>query len=552
MNRFCNPFIRAVALAALCGPFSLCGQSAEKPASNQPAPAATFSVLHGVVRDPHNQAISGARVILQDQTQTLIAITDAAGAYRFSAVHPGRCALHAESSGAKSVAVEFLLKQNEDKDIDLVLPPEKTADHPPATVPEFYDEPHFTVAGVTDTTTMGGHGSSVTIIRNTESMVKAAASLRDSSSGKSLSSANTTQSEESLRRAVQQHPESFEANHQLGKWLVDQDRPGEAIAYLTRASVANPRDYQNHYELAFAYCEAADYGNAKTQVESLLEAEVNPQQNADAHHLLGQIDEKTGNSLAAVREFQFAAELNPTEPNLFDWGSELLLHRATEPAIEVFTRGNALFPISVRMLTALGAAWYALGSTEKAAQSLSKASDLNPEDLSPYLFMGKVQATEAVPSPAIAQRLQRFATLQPQNALADYYYAVSLWKARTSATDDNALAQIESLLMKSTELDPKLGEAFLHLGMVYAEEKETEKAISAYEQAIATTPDLAEAHYRLAQAYRQAGEPSKARAELQVYEKISKEKMAETENQLRQIQQFVYQLQQPKPEEGVR
>ena len=60
--------------------------------------------------------------------------------------------------------------------------------------------------------------------------------------------------------------------------------------------------------------------------------------------------------LAAVREYQRAVELDANEPNLFDWGAELLVHRAVEPAIEVFTKGNRLYPQSSRMLLGLAAA----------------------------------------------------------------------------------------------------------------------------------------------------------------------------------------------------
>jgi tetratricopeptide (TPR) repeat protein len=415
-----------------------------------------------------------------------------------------------------------------------------------ATQPQFYDEPHFTVAGVTDTTTMGGHGSSPIIIRNTESLVRATAALTEESGSKPPSASNTARTEASLRQAVQQRPDSFEANSQLGKWLVDEERPAEGIAYLERAAGINPNDFENLYELALAYFKMANYASAKTEAGPLLNIAADNKEKGRAHHLLGQIDEKLGDPLEAVREFQRAAESNPTEPNLFDWGSELLLHRAAEPAIEVFTKGNRLFPQSVRMLTALGAAWYVQGTHEKAAQRLCQASDLNPEDPNPYLFMGKMQATEAMPAEAIAPRLERFAKLQPENALANYYYAVSLWKARKFVADAATLAQIESLLTRSVQLDPRQGEADLQLGIVYAEQKQTAKAISAYDRAITATPDLAEAHYRLAQAYRLTEQPAKAQAELQLYEKISKANADETETQRRQTQQFVYQLQQTK------
>ncbi len=42
--------------------------------------------------------------------------------------------------------------------------------------PEFFDEPAFTVAGVTDTTNLGGHGSN-TIVRSKESLAREAAAL---------------------------------------------------------------------------------------------------------------------------------------------------------------------------------------------------------------------------------------------------------------------------------------------------------------------------------------------------------------------------------------
>lgn len=415
-----------------------------------------------------------------------------------------------------------------------------------ASQPQFYDEPHFTVAGVTDTTTMGGHGSSPAVIRNTESVVKAAASLPGESTGKPSSITDTARTDASLRQAVGQHPGSFDANSQLGKWLVSEERPAEGIPFLERASGINPNDFQNLYSLALAYFKMANYTYSKTQAASLLNAAAGDKEKAQAHHLLGKIDEKLGDSLEAVHEFQHAAELDPSEPNLFDWGSELLSHRAVEPAVEVFTKGNRLFPHSVRMLTALGASLYVLGSPEKAAQRLAEASALNPDDPNPYLFMGKMQTTEAIPPQEIAPGLSRFARLQPENALANYYYAVSLWKSRNPATEGNALAQIESLLKKTVQLDPRLGEADLQLGIVYAEEKETAKAISAYQEAIKANPSMEDAHYRLAQAYRQAGEPAKAQAELQLYEKISKENTAATETERRQTQQFVYQLQQTK------
>jgi tetratricopeptide (TPR) repeat protein len=237
--------------------------------------------------------------------------------------------------------------------------------------------------------------------------------------------------------------------------------------------------------------------------------------------------------------------LNPSEAYLFDWGAELLLHHAAEPAVEVFTKANRLFPRSAHILTGLGTSWYALGSYENAVQRLCEASDLNPGDSNPYLFLGRVQAVESTPSGAITERLQRFARLQPENAMANYYYAVSVWKGRKSPADADNFAQVKALLEKAIHLDPAFGPAYLQLGILYSERKDLSNAVAAYQNAIRATPDMEEAHYRLAQTYRQAGETSKAQAELQRYEQISKEKAAEIEGQRHEVQQFVYELREP-------
>jgi tetratricopeptide (TPR) repeat protein len=194
------------------------------------------------------------------------------------------------------------------------------------------------------------------------------------------------------------------------------------------------------------------------------------------------------------------------------------------------------------MLVGLGVSWYARGSYEPAVQRLCEASDLNPDDSGPYLFLGKIQNVEKMQSDALVERLRRFVTLQPENAMATYYYAVSLWEGRKNPEDNETLAQVESLLEKAVHLDPKLGPAYLQLGILYSERNDFPEAILSYQRAIEVNPSLEEAHYRLAQAYRQTGQKLKAQEELQVYGQISKQKAADAERERHEIQQFVYTL----------
>ena len=80
------------------------------------------------------------------------------------------------------------------------------------------------------------------------------------------------------------------------------------------------------------------------------------------------------------------------------------------------------------MLVGLGAALYADGSYDEAAGQLCRASDLKPEDATPYLFLGKMEVTSPTSFPCGEQKLARFAQNQPGNALANYYFAMAVLK----------------------------------------------------------------------------------------------------------------------------
>ena len=505
--------------------------------------------MQGIVRDSGGHPVGDAKVSLKTKgAETLTIITDPGGAYRFSEMRRGDYLLRVEKVGFANVTVDpFSLAQSESKTLNLTLVSEKSSERKKDSEerPAFFDEPHFTVAGVTDTTNLGGHGSD-TIVRNREALAKATASLTPPASANARPESGNAAVEKQLRVAVEQQPEDFVANFQLGKLLVDRGKADEALVYLERASQLKPNDYDDGYELALARADTGDYQQARADILAVLNSlDKTGQKRAEPHHLLAEVCEKLNRPLDAVREYQRAAELNPSEAYLFDWGAELLLHHAAEPAVEVFTKGNRLFPHSSRILAGLGASWYALGSYENAVQRLCEASDLNPGDSNPYLFLGRVQAVESTPSAAITERLQRFARLQPENAMANYYYAVSVWKGRKSPADADNFAQVKPLLEKAIHLDPAFGPAYLQLGILYSERSDLANSVAAYQNAIKATPDMEEAHYRLAQAYRQGGETSKAQAELQRYEQISKEKAAKIEGQRHEVQQFVYELRAP-------
>lgn len=492
--------------------------------------------LSGTVRDGRGSPTAGATVHLQakdkgpDEGST--SQTDSKGQYHFDGLHEGVYLLFTSMPGYDDSKIPpVFIGPNESKTVDLALGAPK---NPGASQPQFYDQPQFTVAGVTDTTSLGGHGSDV-VVRTRENIAKETGALSEPALNSRVSDPAL---EQDLRDNASRNPSNFDANHRLGQLLLKEGKASEAIPVLDRAAQLKPEDYDNSYDLALANANAGNYAQARDRAKALLARH----DKAELHHLLGNAEEKLSDPLEAVRQYQFAAELDPSETYLFDWGSELLLHHAPEPAIEVFTKGNHLFPHSVRMLIGLGAASFARGSDEEAVTRLCQASDLAPDDPAPYLFLGKLLRAEPTSSPKIVGTLRRFVTLQPGRAEANYYYAVALWKLPPMPPEQSRLRQIESFLRSALRLDPKLAAAELQLGILYSEEGKHREAISAYQGAISANPELGESHYRVAQEYRQIGETDKAKEELGLYSQCEKRSTENVQRERHEIPQFVYTL----------
>jgi tetratricopeptide (TPR) repeat protein len=261
---------------------------------------------------------------------------------------------------------------------------------------------------------------------------------------------------------------------------------------------------------------------------------------AELHNLLGEIEEKDGNFVAAANEFETAAQMDPSESNLFDWASELLLHRTLDPAIEVFHRAAERYPSSPRVAIGLGMALYSRGNYDEAVQSLLRAADLNPSDTRCYIFLSKAYDSSPGQAAEVIKRFRRFADLQPRNPHAPYYYAMSLWKGRRAQDAGLDVNQIESLLKQSIALDPNFAEAHLQLGNLYSDQNKYADSVPEYVKALEQDPDLADAHYRLGQAYVHTSQKDRAQDQLQVYQQLRAQHLAELDKQRAEIRQFVY------------
>ena len=342
--------------------------------------------------------------------------------------------------------------------------------------------------------------------------------------------------EEQFKKALELEPDNYDANHNLGELYVRGGKIGAATPYLEQAQRIKPDSSGNGYDLALAYITTSRLADARQLLQDLLKQS----NSAELHNLLGEVEENDGRFVAAANEYELAAHLDPSESNLFDWGSELLLHRTLDPAIQVFRSAAERYPNSPRMAIGLGIAYYSRGNYDDAVKSLLKAADLSPNDPRAYPFLSRAYDSSPNQADEVIARFRRFAEQQPGNGRAQFYYAMSLWKGKRAQDPNLDLTQIAALLKQSIALDPSLAEAHLQLGNLYSEQGKYADSIREYQRALGLNSDLADAHYRLGQAYVHTGDKGRAQEQLQAYQKIREQHLADIEKQRAEVRQFVY------------
>ncbi len=477
----------------------------------------------GIVAGPSAAPIPGAKVTLVAVDGSRQSVTaDQRGHYSFPSVDPATYTLCAEAAGYQTITrTDVRVMNGLATTVDLRLPStvaQEPKQGPPAPPPpSYYEDMQLKPSAVTSASDAAGYSSQA---QSPQRLLREGPSLAPSAprTGESANPVGAAE-ERRLLEVLRANPDSFEANHQLGEYYLSINNAKEGIPYLEKAQELQPGSNSTTYDLALAYFQTQRF--AKTQ--GLLRDLIRREDSAELHNLLGRVEEALGNPALAVKEFQLAAKMEPSEKNIFDWGNELLLHDRIEPATEVLKRGVALYPNSLPMYVGLGIALYSANSYDAAIEALCRASDLDPSDPRPYIFLGKMYAVPIAHADEVAKRMNRFMETNPHNALAFFYGALSVWKGSRSGEQGPDAARVEALFRKSITLDPRLADAHLQLGILYYDQHRDQEAIQELQAATRLNSRSPDAHYRLAQAYLRTGEKKRAEEEVKLYEKLHRE-----------------------------
>ena len=321
-----------------------------------------------------------------------------------------------------------------------------------------------------------------------------------------------TTAEQALREQVRIHPDSFQDAHALGEYYAHRSDLKQAVPWLRRAYALDPTSYDNGYDLALALLQIKLIPEARRVVHEMLARK----ETSELHNLLGAIEDADGKIIDGVRQYEAAARMDPSEKNVFDLGSDLLNHQGFGQAIAIFEFGIAHYPNSSKMRVGLGIAYYSSGRYKDAVDTLCKAADLDPSDVRALGFLGKMIDVSPELTDELAKRLARFVQMYPNNAAANYYYALSVRSQIMPGTGVKEAGEVEARLRKAVTLDPGMAEAHYQLGLLYQNEKQADKAIREFETVIRLRPAFKAAHYHLARLYDAEGKQKLAGKEFQI------------------------------------
>jgi tetratricopeptide (TPR) repeat protein len=325
----------------------------------------------------------------------------------------------------------------------------------------------------------------------------------------SLPAKDNSAEERALLASAQKEPGNVQIMGSLGEYYLRKEEWRRSVRWLNKALMLSPGSESIGYDLAFAREQTGDLEGAKSQIDRMLEQN----DSVKLHTLLASVEDRSGNFLDAAKEYHRAAEIDPSESNIFDLATFLLLHKKfvgfVDESIKFFRYGVAQFPRSSQMMVGLGVGLYASEQYDEAVRVLCAAVDLDPTDRRPVEFLGKARKVSPELAEEVDRRLEDFAERYPENAATNYYFAFSLWE-RGGGEEGKNLDRIEALLKTSEARASGWYQPHYQLGVLYESEKRYPEAIREMQKTVKIEPEFAPAHFRLAVLYSKTGDKLRA------------------------------------------
>ena len=335
-----------------------------------------------------------------------------------------------------------------------------------------------------------------------------------------------------FRIAAGLNPKNASTQESLGRLLMEEHRPAQA-ADAFAAALALDRE---NYDLVLDRAQALEDAGRPADAVAALNAMPGAGQSAPAQSLLGDAEEKLGAYQKAAEYYARAADLDPSEANVWAVGVEFLRHWTFEAAITEFEAGTQKFPSSTRMKLGLGAAYFGGARYAPAIPVFTELLKSDPDNALYAEMLGMACGAVTESTKDGCNALLAYAEAHPRDARASTL-AASMLLTETQTGDREEMAR--KLLDHAVAAAPKFAEAHYQLGVLKQNQGDWAGSVSDLETAIALKPDFSQAHYRLALAYWRVGRKPQGQAEMELQKKYSQQEKEDLNQRLRQITTFI-------------
>ena len=339
-----------------------------------------------------------------------------------------------------------------------------------------------------------------------------------------------------LEASARLDPSNVSTQVALGQAYMLVHQPAKAASAFHSALQENSADPTLLYNAALA-----DYQSGRAaQAEPLLDRMPGGDSSAEAQSLFGDVDESLGKFEDAAKHYANAANLDPSEANVFTLGIDFLRHWTFEAAIKEFNAGIQQFPKSMRMRLGLGVAYYGGSYYDKALPVFSALLRDDPENALYAELLGRICVVQTEGNHPECSVLVAFAQRHPNTPMIATYAAISILH---QPAEQQNLTTARTLLLHALQQQPHMPQAQFAMGFLLQQEGRWPQSIPYLKSAIREKPDYFLAHYRLALAYTRSGDKQLAEQEIKLERRYSNADHTEVENRLRSVTTFLVNMQ---------
>jgi len=311
----------------------------------------------------------------------------------------------------------------------------------------------------------------------------------------------------------------------------------EAANDLAEASRLAPDRADIHFNLALARYHNGEWDAALTSAERAKFLN----DSGSVESLLGDIQEKRGDALAAARGYQAAVTLEPNvEDHRLALATELLKHQTFDAAIVVLEQTEGLFQQSVRVRVLLALTYYFVDRSQDSIRTLLEATRLDTTDILATRYLGEITLQDsAVPDPAAVTQICSFADKHPASEAADSLCGGALLRVAEDNADSSRREEILHRLRHAVAIAPSDPVAACQFGKALEWSERWREARTQMEKCVRLDPDSPESHYRMARIYRRLGLTTLASEQTAAQQQAAKRQTEENNRRTNAITRFL-------------